>query len=281
MIMKRVFVMAVILAAIAFSLRIDVASATMSDEDFVELCRHGDADEIMDAISSGANVNARGSDGEIGSTALIRAVATVTPNTEVIKILLEHGADVNAKDGYSDYEWTALMFAVDYGGRYHGYTDREMSMEIVKILFEYGADANAKGSDGQTALLLFADSYFAYLDPEVAKLLLEHGADVNAKDSNGQTALMLLADDSYYGLQAVKILIENGADVDARDNDDMTALIIAAREGNADDAEIVQALLRAGADVDAQDSNGFTALSYAVNSGKNVIAKALREKGAR
>ena len=59
--------------------------------------------------------------------------AAFNGHTGTVKLILEHGADVNAKD--SD-EQTALMFAAE-----KGYT------EIVKLLLEYGADANIQNTD--------------------------------------------------------------------------------------------------------------------------------------
>jgi ankyrin repeat protein len=60
--------------------------------------------------------------------------------SEMVKALIDKGADVNAKDKDGQ---TALMLAA--GG---GYT------EIVKALIEKGADVNAKNNTGDTALSL-------------------------------------------------------------------------------------------------------------------------------
>jgi ankyrin repeat protein len=60
-------------------------------------------------------------------------------HTETVQLLLEKGADVNAK---SNSRWTALMYAAE-----NGHT------EIVHLLLEKGADVNAKTSIGKTALM--------------------------------------------------------------------------------------------------------------------------------
>ena len=65
-------------------------------------------------------------------------IASLRGQTEVVKMLLEKGADVNAKNTKG---WTALMIASLRG-----------QTEVVKNLLEKGADVNAKDEDGKSAL---------------------------------------------------------------------------------------------------------------------------------
>lgn len=69
-----------------------------------------------------------------------------------IQELLDHGADINAKD---DYGFTALTKAA-----WHGYT------EVVKLLLEKGADINAK----DTALIKAVPSWHK----EIVKILMPY-----------------------------------------------------------------------------------------------------------
>ena len=79
----------------------------MSDDDFLVLCKSGDVTKVAEAIMNGANVNAKGNNGD---TALMWAA--YNGHADVAEVLLKHGADVNAKDILGN---TALMFTTSEG----------------------------------------------------------------------------------------------------------------------------------------------------------------------
>ena len=117
-------------------------------------------------------------------------VASKNGHTEIVQLLLEKGAYVNAKDNYGE---TALMLAAANG-----------RTEIVQLLLEKGADVNAKNEYGRTALMYALGNYRT----EIIQLLLEKGADVNAKNKYGSTALMFAASNGR--TEIVQILLEKG-----------------------------------------------------------------------
>lgn len=163
-------------------------------------------------------------------------------DTNVVKAMLERGADVNAKDNEGE---TALRLAVTSG-----------KTDVVKLLIEKGADVNAISEDvlfGGTALMLAA----VFGNMNMVQTLLDNGADVNAEDKNGITALMNAAFNGYLGI--VRVLIERGADVNSNEYG-RTALIQAADRGHAD---VVRLLVEKGADVNARSKDGMTALMTA------------------
>ena len=78
--------------------------------------------------------------------------------------------------------------------------------------------------------------------------------------------------------EAVKTLLKNGADVNAAQGDGMTALHWAARNG---DAELAQMLLFAGANVKATTRlGGYTPLMMAAEQGHATVIAALLTGGA-
>lgn len=112
-----------------------------------------------------------------GQTALI--MAAWLHYTEIVKLLLEKSADVNAMDKNGG---TPLTYAV-LGGN-NPIVGEDIDIKTVKLLLEHGAYANEMNSNGTTVLMIAA----TYGHPNLIKLLIENGANVNAKDIDGKTA---------------------------------------------------------------------------------------------
>ena len=145
-----------------------------------------------------------------GRTPIIRAAKG--GHTEKVRVLIEEGADVNAKDNLG---WTALHEAA--------YSETD----IVEVLLDAGIDVNAKDLAGHTALHLVSACSVCNVD--VARILLENGADVNLKNFEGRTALHFAAVTGR--ADVVQILLEAGADADIKDNQGKTALMLAEEGG--------------------------------------------------
>jgi ankyrin repeat protein len=129
--------------------------------------RTGSSAAVRSLLGRGAAVNARES--RHGQTALMLAASQEHP--EVVKVLLEHGAEHGAR---SQGGFTPLLFAA-----------RQGNLEIARLLLEAGGNPNDATPQEGNALVLAAASGHE----EVALLLLEKGADPNAMDENGATAL--------------------------------------------------------------------------------------------
>ena len=100
-------------------------SAQDINEDLMEAVRQGDAAQVEALIAKGANVNASW---RYGETPLF--FASDRGFTPVVKVLLEHGAEVNIKDTF--YGMTPVARA--------GYKDH---VDIVRMLLAKGANADS------------------------------------------------------------------------------------------------------------------------------------------
>ena len=100
-------------------------------------------------------------------------LAAAVGDVNLVKELLEKGANPNAKDRFNQ---TPLHFAARHG-----------HVEVVKLLLEYKADPNAKDKDSVTPLHAAASNGRV----DVVKLLLEYGADPKVEDKDGDTPLDL------------------------------------------------------------------------------------------
>jgi ankyrin repeat protein len=167
------------------------------------------------------------------------------PSTEVIKLLLAHGADVMEKDRNNG---TLLHIAP--------------TAEISDLLIARGAQVDAQRNDGATALHLAA----AYGKTAVVKTLLAQGAGVSARTKDGVTPLHYAKNAEIAGL-----LLTSGADANAKAKDGLTPLHYAKGP------EIVKLLLANGVDVNSADKDGNTPLHMA---GERAVVMLLLDHGA-
>ena len=133
---------------------------------------------------------------------------------DTVRLLLEHGADVQAQDN----DQSTPLHHASYSG----------CVKTAQLLLEYGASVNERNERGRTPLhqvtyLLHDDVPDAYFD--TIRLLLVHGVDVDALDGHRDSPLHL---SSYRGcIKALRILLEHGANVHLQNNDGKTPLQVA------------------------------------------------------
>ncbi|KAK5725047.1 hypothetical protein LTR17_013338 [Elasticomyces elasticus] len=208
-------------------------------------------------------------------------------DSTMVRILLEHGADPDARGGRSEY---ALLAASERG-----------DMTIVRLLLEHGATVNMPPvlPEGNPLYLASHRGHEA-----VVRLLLEHGADVNAY-VGGHVPTALVAASSRGSTAVVRLLLEHGAAVNDHDafRDayagyrtpnrvlpdsstavrppdpyfDLPALLAASERGH---EEVVRQLLAHGAEVNARASWGTNALQAASTEGHEAVVRQLLENGA-
>ena len=171
---------------------------------------------------------------------------SISGSPEIIKYLVEQGANVNEKDGHGN---TALHFAANDG-----------SWEIVKYLVEHGANVNEKDGDGNTGLYKAAFSGSL----EIVKYLVEYEVNVNEKNVVGDSALLVTARHGW--LKIVKYLVEHRADINCKSMKDKTALHYAVEFGS---LEMVEYLVENGANVTREELHGEKTVLYLAFARRN------------
>ncbi|KAJ3112420.1 hypothetical protein HDU96_004563 [Phlyctochytrium bullatum] len=189
-------------------------------------------------LERGADVTCRfGIDAE---TALHQAAAAGCP--EVLKLLLDFGADIEAYDYDSR---SPLSVAAAYG-----------SCECVCALLDAGAEVDARNDFGTTALA-FACAEGSDVSDRIS-LLIKRGASVNPPSRDKSSPLIEAA--RSQNLDAIKTLLKAGADVDWVDRKGETALHYAIQDKTPNGMAVCRLLLDAGADPKIADDHGRTPL---------------------
>ena len=189
-----------------------------------------------------------------GSTLLHHAAAFGT--LETMTLLIEQGADVNAKNRRGS---TPLHWAIHDEAR-------------VRFLLEGGAAINAKQVEGRTPLFLAASLGNGNA---ILQLLLDRGADPNIATANGLTPLMAAA--VRGDVVALGSLVTKKANVNAQNGAGETALMFAATNGR---PEAVRFLLERGADARIRSKRNETALGNAGTAGVEETVRLLLDHGA-
>jgi len=145
---------------------------------------------------------------------------------EIIKLLLDHGADVNARMHSSTETRTVFTHQWLYEDGATPFLRAAQSSDLVlmKMLLDRGADPKLITDDGTTPLMVASGigwvegvtyEWSRNANVDTVKLLLDLGADVNARNSEGRTALMGAAHKGRN--EIVQTLVDHGADLNAHD----------------------------------------------------------------
>jgi len=180
------------------------------------------------------------------STTLLH-IAAATGNTEIVKTLLAHHAEVNAKDAEGS---TPLHLAALLG-----------RPQVAELLLTHHADVSVKNIEGKTPLQL------AHRHRDVEGLLVAHGAELDILEAIRMGKL-----------EKVRSLLEGNPEL-ARSNDRGWTPLHLATFWNAPKA-LVELLLAKGAEVNAADSQGETPLLRAAGGGRRDVVELLLAKGA-
>jgi ankyrin repeat protein len=246
----------------------------------------GDLETVKQWIEENPElVNSRNSNGRFPLE-----MAAQTGQTEIVKFLLENGADINLNRGGA----TALHMAALYGGK----------TELIALLLEAGADINARTGNGATPLNLAVIGK----QKKIAELLLDNGGEINLENQNFTQLLYISASGGIKRIADIALkkevdflfrtrsgntllhaaseggmaelaqsLLSKGVNMEAPNIYGQAPLHIAARAGH---KNIVDLLLKNNADIGVKTKNGKTPLHLAKEEGHNDVVALLKEKGA-
>jgi ankyrin repeat protein len=284
-------------------------AAVLTGETVLMRAAHaGDLATVEALLEHGANIGAK--EPVRHQTALMWALGE--NNTDVAKLLIKHGADINAT---TTLGFTPLLFAC-----------RKGNYEIAKLLLDAEVEVNtiAKPRGDQTYLKNTPDKSVKGLSAlmiaahrgheELVALLCERGADVDydgpgynalhwacgswETELNGINGMRAPSNHEWHQMsgvkdgqfEMVKTLLVHGADPNARLKKNpsrygftvastrptgSTPYIIAAMAGEAD---IMRLLVEQGADPKLKPSNGTTALLVAAGVGRHTAENVMTEE---
>ena len=157
----------------------------------------GHIDVVRVLLDHGANVNTLYKN----KTPLISAYDN--GHLGMMRLLLEHGADVDARDDFGNL----LLKRASIDGQ----------AEVVQLLLQHNADVNSRGYLDWTPL----QEASLFGRTKVVQILLDHGADVAL--SSGHYHPLHIAIRKHF-FEIVRLLVEHGADVNIRDGEDRTTI---------------------------------------------------------
>lgn len=178
-----------------------------SVEELVRAAANGDVTRCKDVLKRpDANVN-----GMFASHTALQA-ASQNGHLEVIKVMLEHGADIELEDKDGDRAVHHASFGDEPG--------------VIELLASLSVDLNARNKRRQTPLHIAVNKGHI----GVVKTLLDHGCHPSLQDSEGDTplhdAISKKRDD------ILSILLDHSADVTLTNNNGFNGLHHAALRGN-------------------------------------------------
>ncbi len=185
-------------------LQLDLTITADSYETSLEgMAEAGDYDGVEALLLDGADPDMTYQPAEGNAPILC---AAINGDKEMVELLLEYGADINAEDTKGE---TALFFAA---------TDTE-STEMLEFLIENGADVNHLSHSGVTATHIAAAS--SNLDS--VKLLKKSGAKMDAVTASGYSIIYYACTPATLpSKDLLEYLVDGGADLtytDLEEND--------------------------------------------------------------
>ncbi|XP_035706022.1 protein phosphatase 1 regulatory subunit 16A isoform X2 [Folsomia candida] len=225
----------------------------------LEAAGRNDVEEVRRLLSSGVSPDVCNED---GLTALHQTC--IDDSEEMLKLLLDYGANVNAEDSE---RWTPLHAASTCG-----------NLHLVKHLIAKGANLLAVNAEGNMPYdICDEEATLDYIESEMAKRgvtqelieetralpetvmlndmqnILAKGGDLETRDADGATPLHIASANGYY--RVVEFLLDNHVATDLQDKDGWQGIHGAACWSHMD---VLELLVQNGADLNARTRNNET-----------------------
>uniref|UniRef100_A0AAR2ISU4 Poly [ADP-ribose] polymerase n=1 Tax=Pygocentrus nattereri TaxID=42514 RepID=A0AAR2ISU4_PYGNA len=297
--------------------KIDVCIGEYKKDELLEAARSGNEEKLM-ALLTPLNVNCHASDGRKSTSQKMLStplhLAAGYNRVRIVQLLLQHGADVHAKDkgglvplhnacSYGHYEVTELLLK-------HGACVNAMDLwqftplheaasknrvEVCSLLLSHGADPTLVNCHGKSAVdmaptpelkerLTYEFKGHSLLqaarEADMAKVKKTLALEIiNFKHpQTHETALhCAVASPHPKRKQVTELLLRKGANVNEKNKDFMTPLHVAAERAHNDILEVLQ---KHGAKMNAVDTLGQTALHRAALAGHLQTCRLLLSYGA-
>ena len=183
----------------------------------------GNIQAVKQHLAAGTDVDMKGN---LGETPLFRAFER--QNIKMAKLLVDNGADVNAKEG-------------GYGGTPMHLAAAIFDKQFAELLISNGAKVNVKTRnyrfDGPAWAPIHLAAYVGNKD--LVELLITKGVDVNTPDGSGWTPLLYAA--GFTGdTEIAELLIAKGADLNAKNKDSWLPLDAAVINDHTEIADILR-----------------------------------------
>lgn len=200
-------------------------------------------------------------------------IVSLFHNVDILKELIEFGADMNLKTDDDD-KWTPLMLAAgnDNGGiNENDELSKDRRDETVQFLLNNGADINLCNKNGYSPL------YLACFDGHhsTVEILLKNRANINSCSKNKTSPLYIACLNGHE--YTAELLLSNGSDINSNTKDGTSPLIAACFQGH---DNIVHLLLKRGANVNSCDKDGVGPFFIACQNGHESTVQLLLKNEA-
>ncbi|KAH9021658.1 ankyrin repeat-containing domain protein [Lactarius deliciosus] len=178
------------------------------------------------------------------------------PGTEVVCLLLDHGANIDARDK----KGSSLLHVASSFGR----------TEVARLLLNRGASPDARDKEESTSLRCVVPWGSGGRAPTPRSW---RGRKLQARGRKGPTAPRIILGESG----GARLLLDSGAIADVEDKEGSTPLCVASSRGETD---VMRPLLNRGASANSEDMSGSTALHLTSSIGKIKAVHLLLDHGA-